>query len=165
MMCSPFDLKDYFFGELERRTAGVGRAASWTTCAACREELAALSATRSAVLCMREEELPRRIAFVSDKVFEPRWWQKFLASGPQLGFRIGGDARGGDRVPRDACARPRSRARPAVAQVESQGRSKRRSQPPSAGRVEKVVLENQSRETDRLLEIVNSRLSAERTPA
>jgi hypothetical protein len=27
---------------------------------------------------MREEEVPRRIAFVSDKVFEPRWWQTFL---------------------------------------------------------------------------------------
>jgi len=27
---------------------------------------------------MREEEMPRRIAFVSDKVFEPRWWQMFL---------------------------------------------------------------------------------------
>ena len=27
---------------------------------------------------LREEEVPRRIAFVSDKVFEPRWWQTFL---------------------------------------------------------------------------------------
>jgi hypothetical protein len=25
---------------------------------------------------LREEEMPRRIAFVSDKVFEPRWWQR-----------------------------------------------------------------------------------------
>ena len=27
---------------------------------------------------LREEEVPRRIAFVSDKVFEPRWWDVFL---------------------------------------------------------------------------------------
>ncbi len=27
---------------------------------------------------LREEEVPRRIAFVSDKVFEPRWWETFL---------------------------------------------------------------------------------------
>jgi hypothetical protein len=29
---------------------------------------------------MRDEELPRRIAFVSDKVFEPRWWQRLTQS-------------------------------------------------------------------------------------
>ena len=30
--------------------------------------------------------MPRRIAFVSDKVFEPKWWQRLWASGPRLGF-------------------------------------------------------------------------------
>ena len=85
MTCAPFDLKDYFFGELNAEQRGAVEQ-HVDACAACREELAALSATRSAVLCMREEEPPRRIAFVSDKVFEPRWWQKLLASGPQLGF-------------------------------------------------------------------------------
>jgi anti-sigma factor RsiW len=155
-MCSPFDLKDYFFGELsaeqrdetERHVDG---------CGACREELAALSATRSAVLCMREEELPRRIAFVSDKVFEPRWWQKFLASGPQLGFASAAmlavaivfhAMHGPAPVP----------SAPAVAQVDSkvdEGEIARRVQ----AAVEKVVLENQSREATRLLDIVNSRLA------
>lgn len=85
MTCSPFDLKDYFFGELNAgEMAEVELHAK--ACEACREELVALSATRSAVLAIGEEEPPRRIAFVSDKVFEPRWWQKLLSSGPQLGF-------------------------------------------------------------------------------
>src|SRR3984885_4857302 len=46
------------------------------TCAHCREELAGLRLTLDALSTLREEEVPRRIAFVSDKVFEPRWWQR-----------------------------------------------------------------------------------------
>ncbi len=38
----------------------------------------ALRVTLDAMATLREEEVPRRIAFVSDKVFEPRWWQMFL---------------------------------------------------------------------------------------
>ena len=34
--------------------------------------------TLDALSTLREEEIPRRIAFVSDKVFEPRWWQKLF---------------------------------------------------------------------------------------
>ena len=157
MMCSPFDLKDYFFGELsaEQRDETERHV---DECGACREELAALSATRSAVLCMREEELPRRIAFVSDKVFEPRWSQKFLASGPQLGFASA--AMLAVAIMFHAMHGPAPvQSAPAVAQVESkvdEAEIARRVQ----AAVEKVVLENQSRETDRLLEIVNSRLSA-----
>jgi anti-sigma factor RsiW len=85
MNCSPFELKDYFFGELgpAERAAVEQHVAS---CGHCREELAVLSATRSVLLSVPEEEPPRRIAFVSDKVFEPRWWQKLWASGPRLGF-------------------------------------------------------------------------------
>ncbi|MBL8178601.1 MAG: hypothetical protein JNK48_28265 [Bryobacterales bacterium] len=33
-----------------------------------------------------EEEPPRRIAFVSDKVFEPNWYQRLWASGPRAAF-------------------------------------------------------------------------------
>jgi anti-sigma factor RsiW len=85
MTCSPFDLKEYLFGELNaEQRESVDR--HLLACSNCQDELAALSATRSAILCMHEEEPPRRIAFVSDKVFEPRWWQKIFASGPQLGF-------------------------------------------------------------------------------
>lgn len=85
MSCSPFDLKDYFFGELreqERHAVGLHIAA----CQQCREELAVLGATQTALLTVRDEEPPRRIAFVSDKVFEPRWWQVLWTSGARLGF-------------------------------------------------------------------------------
>jgi anti-sigma factor RsiW len=85
MSCSPSDLRDYFFGELgteERRAVEQHIAA----CAGCRDELNSLALTRSALLSVPDEEPPRRIAFVSDKVFEPRWWQRIWMSGPKLGF-------------------------------------------------------------------------------
>jgi len=47
-------------------------------CSDCQDELAGLRVTLDALSTLREEELPRRIAFVSDKVFEPRWWQKLF---------------------------------------------------------------------------------------
>jgi anti-sigma factor RsiW len=85
MTCAPCDLKDYLFGELNAADKeSVER--HLRACSTCQDEVAALDATRSAVLFMREEEPVRRIAFVSDKVFEPRWWQRWFASGPQLGF-------------------------------------------------------------------------------
>ncbi len=85
MSCSPYDLKDYFLGELgetehrEMRTHLAG-------CPACREELERLRLTQAALLSLRDEDMPRRIAFVSDKVFERRWWQWLWQSGPRLGF-------------------------------------------------------------------------------
>jgi len=85
MNCSPYDLRDFFFGELspehrdvvEKHVAGCGD---------CRDELASISLTRSALLSVPEEEPPRRIAFVSNRLFEPRWWQRIWSSAPQLGF-------------------------------------------------------------------------------
>lgn len=71
------DWKSYVLGEMgaeEKRTA----AAHAETCVACREELAGLQLTLSALASVREEELPRRIAFVSDPVFEPKWWQRLF---------------------------------------------------------------------------------------
>ncbi len=78
-------LKDYVFGELDaagRREVEAAVAAD----AGLREELARLQVTQSAMFALREEELPRRIAFVSDKVFEPTWWQVWLNSGPRMAF-------------------------------------------------------------------------------
>jgi anti-sigma factor RsiW len=71
------DWKAYALGELNadaRREAETHAAG----CEACREELATLRLTLDTLSTLREEEVPRRIAFVSDKVFEPRWWQKLL---------------------------------------------------------------------------------------
>jgi anti-sigma factor RsiW len=85
MSCAPFDLKDYFLGELRvADREAVER--HLEMCAACRDEVNALGMTRSALLSLSDEEPPRRIAFVSDQVFESSWWQKLWRSGPQLGF-------------------------------------------------------------------------------
>jgi anti-sigma factor RsiW len=85
MSCSPFDLKDYFFGELPE-PARKETESHLAGCMSCRDELAALGLTRAALLSVPDEEPPRRIAFVSDKVFEPRWWQRMWNARPQLGF-------------------------------------------------------------------------------
>ena len=72
------DWKAYAVGELkhdERRQAEAHLA----SCPYCREELAEVSATLETLSALREEEIPRRIAFVSDKIFEPRWWQRVFS--------------------------------------------------------------------------------------
>ena len=49
MSCSPFDLRDYFFGELpeeDRRQVDFHT----KSCAACREELSRLRSTQAALL-------------------------------------------------------------------------------------------------------------------
>jgi hypothetical protein len=89
MSCSPFDLRDYLLQEL----AGAQQRqveAHVKTCAPCREELDRLRITEAALRCMADEEIPQRIAFVSDKIFEPSPWRRWLAafwnSGARLGF-------------------------------------------------------------------------------
>ncbi len=89
MSCSPFDLKDYFFGELPESSCREVELHN-KSCEACREELSRLRATESALLTVRDEEIPQRIGFVSDRVYEPsillRWWRGFWSSAPRLGF-------------------------------------------------------------------------------
>ena len=89
MSCSSVDLKAYFLGEL----ASGERApveAHLDACQNCREELERLSVTRTALLSLEDQAPPQRIAFVSDKVFEPRWWQTIWRSGPVMGFASAG---------------------------------------------------------------------------
>lgn len=77
MSCEPYDWKAYALGELaakDRREAEAHAAG----CEGCRDELAQVRLTVDTLAALREEEVPRRIAFVSDKVFEPKWWQTFL---------------------------------------------------------------------------------------
>jgi len=85
MTCSPFDLKDYFFEELPAQERALVEE-HLKQCPGCREEIERLRLTGSALAALREEEPPRRIAFVSDQVFEPGWWQRLWQSGPRLGF-------------------------------------------------------------------------------
>lgn len=89
MNCAPFDLRDLFLGELaesERRQTEL----HVRSCPACRHELERLGLTRAALVTLPDEEIPQRIAFVSDKVFEPsrmrRFLQAFWGSAARLGF-------------------------------------------------------------------------------
>jgi hypothetical protein len=90
MSCSPFDLRDYFLQELAGPHQRLQVEAHVKTCAPCREELDRLRITEAALHCMADEEIPQRIAFVSDKIFEPSPWRRWLAafwnSGARLGF-------------------------------------------------------------------------------
>lgn len=83
MNCSSVDVKAYALGEAPPDAAC---AAHIQSCESCREELERLRLTRDALLTLQEEEVPRRIAFVSDKIFEPRWWQRVWQSGPVMAF-------------------------------------------------------------------------------
>ncbi len=89
MSCSPFDLRDYYFKELaenERRLTEV----HVKTCGHCREELDRLRGTEAALLALPDEEIPQRIGFVSDPVFQPsafrRGWEALWGSAARLGF-------------------------------------------------------------------------------
>jgi anti-sigma factor RsiW len=84
MSCS-IDLKAYAVDELPKNERGVVED-HVRGCQGCREELDRLNLTRSALASLEDEEIPRRIAFVSDRVFEPRWWQTMWRSGPAMGF-------------------------------------------------------------------------------
>src|SRR5579863_6547874 len=75
MSCESYDWKAYALGELDR-SARRDAEAHADACPACREELAALRLTLDAMSTLREEEIPRRIAFVSDQIFEPRWYSR-----------------------------------------------------------------------------------------
>ena len=89
MSCSPLDLKDYFLQELPS-SQRVKLEAHVKTCLTCREELERLQLTGAALFSLRDEEIPQRIAFVSDQIFEPsplrRWFSGFWGSTARLGF-------------------------------------------------------------------------------
>ena len=77
MSCETYDWKAYALGELDRSALREAEA-HIASCPDCREELASLRLTLDALSTLREEEIPRRIAFVSDQIFEPRWYQRAL---------------------------------------------------------------------------------------
>lgn len=85
MGCESIDLKGYVLEELpEAEREVVARHAG--SCQACGEQLERLRFTQAALASVRDEEIPKRIAFVSDKIFEPKWWQFLTAAGPRWGF-------------------------------------------------------------------------------
>ena len=72
------DWKAYLLGELNPEVSRQAEA-HLAACSNCHEEVATLRVTLDTLSTLREEEVPRRIAFVSDKVFEPRWWQRVFS--------------------------------------------------------------------------------------
>lgn len=88
-MKPPYDLRDYLFDELspdQRAEVEAYLALS----ADARQELERLQVAHRALLSLPEEEVPRHIAFVSDKIFEPsralRFWQNLWAPAEHFGF-------------------------------------------------------------------------------
>jgi anti-sigma factor RsiW len=159
MTCSPLDLKEYLFGELNaEQRESVDR--HLLACPVCQDELAALSATRSAILCMHEEEPPRRIAFVSDKVFEPRWWQKMFASGSRLGFASAAMLAAAivfHAVHTPAAIQAPTPA-PVVAQFDQKAIDAEVAKRVQAA-VEKASVEIEARQAEKILQVVNARLT------
>ncbi len=85
MNCPQQDLKGYLLGELaeaERRQV----ADHLSGCSGCSEEMARLRLTTAALGQLHEQEIPCRIAFVSDRIFEPKGWNRLWNSAPRLGF-------------------------------------------------------------------------------
>jgi hypothetical protein len=82
-------LRDYAFDEL----SGADRVAMEShveSCGECAAELRSIQLTTATLLSVPDREIPQRIAFVSDKLFEPspwsRFWRGVLGSPSQLGF-------------------------------------------------------------------------------
>jgi anti-sigma factor RsiW len=85
MTCASVDLKAYLLGEIPSGERAVLED-HVRACPNCQEEADRLRLTQTALHALPYEEVPQRIAFVSDKVFAPRWWQKIWRSGPAMGF-------------------------------------------------------------------------------
>jgi len=75
MDCKSYDWKSYALGEMDQPARREAEAHA-AICPNCREELATLRLTLDTLSTLREEEIPRRIAFVSDQIFEPRWYSR-----------------------------------------------------------------------------------------
>src|SRR5438046_5146201 len=84
--CRQLDaVRDYAFDELDP----AGRASverHIAECGACRMELDRMRLTTAALRVLPDVEVPRRIAFVSDKVPEAGWFAAFWNSAARLGF-------------------------------------------------------------------------------
>ncbi len=86
MPCAEYDWKGYVLQEItpeERRKMEE----HLKGCAACRQEVDALGLTIVAVRRLPQQPAPRRLAFVSDPVFEQPWWKRmWRTAGPAWGF-------------------------------------------------------------------------------
>jgi anti-sigma factor RsiW len=155
MSCSPNDLRDYFFGELadsERRQVEL----HVRSCSGCHEDLDRLRITHSTLLSLRVEEVPQRIGFVSDKVFEPslvrRLWLAFWGYSGRLGFASA--AMLSVALVVFTFYRPAGAAPPvAAAQVDTAKIEARVSERVGAA-VEKAVAESEARQARKMAEVM-----------
>lgn len=152
MNCSLSDLKDYFLGELadEKRRLVEKHV---NECPGCREELERLGLTQAALHSLRDEEMPRRIAFVSDKVFEANWWQRVWASGPRLGFASAVVLAAAIMV-HAFVARPIAQPVVAVDQARIEAEVGKRVEAAVARAVEKAVAASEERQAAKAVELV-----------
>lgn len=82
---SDFDWQAYVLDEME--PAERARADAWLLAhPESRAQVEELELTLAALRRLPQVEPPRRIAFVSDPILEPNWWQRFWAQGPRLAF-------------------------------------------------------------------------------
>ncbi|HYA18060.1 MAG TPA: hypothetical protein VEF06_11370 [Bryobacteraceae bacterium] len=83
------ELRDYAMGEGDR-TAREAMAKHVAACGECAAEMKSLELTTAALRMLPEREVPQRIAFVSDRVFEQsaasKWFGGFWNSAARLGF-------------------------------------------------------------------------------
>jgi anti-sigma factor RsiW len=86
MSCADFDWKGFVLQEIppaERRRMEE----HLKGCAACRQEVEALGLTLVAVRQLPQQPIPRRLAFVSDPVFQLPWWKRLWhMPAPAWGF-------------------------------------------------------------------------------
>jgi anti-sigma factor RsiW len=141
------DLKGYVLGEATSAERGAVNA-HVRACAACREELGRLQAAQSALMTLREEEPPRRIAFVSDQVFEPSWWRRLLAPHPAYGLAAAG-VLAAAIVAHGAMTRPAAQMDPAVLEARVEQQVQQRLDDQVRAAVTKAVANVETREHER----------------
>ncbi len=79
-------LRDYAFDEQLPQAERLAIEQHLTACGDCVLELDRLRLTTAALCTLPDREIPQRIAFVSDRVFEPSAFRRFWNSGGRLGF-------------------------------------------------------------------------------
>jgi anti-sigma factor RsiW len=77
-------LRDYAFDDQLPQDERRAMEQHLAVCGACVMELDQLRLTAAALRTLPDREIPQRIAFVSDRVFEPSAWRRFWNSGGSL---------------------------------------------------------------------------------
>ena len=164
MSCSPFDLKDYFLKELARPQALLVEE-HVQNCRSCHEELDRLRLTEAALFALRDEEIPQRIAFVSDPVLEPPTWRRWLAAFWGNGARLGFASAAMLSIAILVSALTRPAPAPLVkapAPVVSASLSQEPVQAQIQAAVDKAVRESEARQSEKTTQLVSDLLARQR---